>query len=94
MEDPALFLKARAAAAAGAEAGLDEKQQRCVKNLELVGNLSLGLTRGLREVLNYDTPEAARGRVRGAWSACRERFELLARSIAGLLEEKEACHAG
>ena len=88
VEDPALFLKARAAAReAWVEAGLDEKQQRCVKNLELVGNLSLSLTRSLPEALNYDTPEAARRRMERTWWACRDRFELLVRSVEGLLKE-------
>lgn len=94
VEAPALFLKARAAAKeARAEAGLDEKQQRCVKNLELVGNVSLGLLRSLPEALNYDTPEAARCRMGRAWRACRERFELLGKSVVRLLME-EGCDAG
>ena len=89
VEDPALFLKARAAAKeARVEAGLDEKQQRCVKNLELVGNVSLGLMRSLPEAFNYDTPKVARERIQRAWTACRERFELLAKSVAGLLREE------
>ena len=89
VQDPALFLKARAAAKdARAEAGLDEKQQRCVKNLDFVGNVSLGLMRSMPEALNYDTPEAARGRIRQAWTACRERFELLAKSVVRLLREE------
>lgn len=89
VEGPALFLKARAAAkAARAEAGLDEKQQRCVKNLELVGNVSLGLLRSLPDALNYDTPLAVRGRIRQAWRACRERFELLGQSVVKLLGEE------
>lgn len=92
VEDPALFLKARAAArAAPAEMELDEKQQRCVKNLELVGNVSLGLARSLPEALGYDTPAAGRRRLEGAWSSCRERFGLLAKCVGELL--KEAGHA-
>ena len=94
VENPALFLKAQAAAKAGrAEAGLDEKQQRCVKSLELVGNVSLGLTRSLPEALNYDTSGPARSRLNAAWGTARERFELLARSAAALLRG-EAGHAG
>jgi hypothetical protein len=89
VEDPALFLKARAAAKESrVEAGLDEKQQRWMKNLELVGNVALGLLRNLPETLNYDTPEAVRGHIERAWRVCLERFELLARSVAGLLREE------
>jgi ParB family chromosome partitioning protein len=94
VEDPALFLKARVAAKAErAEAGLDEKQQRCVKNLELVGNVSLGLARSLPEALNYDTAGPARSRLERAWGGARERFELLAKSAAALLRG-EAGDAG
>lgn len=93
VEDPALFLKAQAAAKIErTETGLDEKQQRCVRNLELVGNVSLGLARGLPEALNYDTPGPARMRIAGAWRAARERFELLAKSAAALLDG-EPCGA-
>jgi ParB/RepB/Spo0J family partition protein len=89
VDDPALFLKARSAAKdARAEDGLDEKQQRCVKNLELIGNVSLGLARSLPEALNYDTPGAARRRLGEVWRASRERFELLAKSVVGLLREE------
>lgn len=94
VEEPALFLKARAAAKAErAEAGLDEKQQRCVNNLELVGNVSLGLARSLPEALNYDTAGPARSRLERAWGGARERFELLAKSAAALLRG-EAGDAG
>ncbi|MEK7383173.1 MAG: ParB N-terminal domain-containing protein [Elusimicrobiota bacterium] len=93
-EDPALFLKARAAAKAGrAEAGLDEKQERCVKNLELVGSVSLGLARSLPAALNDDTAGPARTRLSAAWGAARERFELLAKSASALLRG-EAGDAG
>lgn len=94
VEDPALFLKASAAAKVEkAEAGLDEKQQRCVKNLELVGNVSLGLARSLPAALNYDTAGPARSRLRAAWGSAQERFELLAKSAAALLRG-EAGDAG
>jgi len=91
VEEPGLFLRVRAAAATGSlEAELDERQQRCVKNLALIGNVSLGLTRMLTETLGYDTPVAARRRIEGAWSSCRERFDLLAKSMAGLQGAKHA----
>jgi ParB/RepB/Spo0J family partition protein len=94
VENPTLFLKARLAAKEGRlEAALDEKRQRFLKNLELVGNVSLGLTRSLAEALNYDTPEAARLRIKRVWAGCRERFKLLAENVEGLLKE-EACYAG
>ncbi len=94
VENPGLFLKAQAASKFGrAEAGLDEKQQRCVKNLDLVGNISLGLARSLPEALNYDTSGPARSRLERAWGAAHERFRLLTKSAAALLRV-EAGDAG
>lgn len=94
VEDPALFLKARAAAKVeGAEAGLDEKQQRCAKSLELIGNVSLSLARSLPRALNDDTAGPARSRLSAAWCCAHERFELLAKSAAAVLRE-EAGDAG
>lgn len=94
VESPLLFLKARSAAKEGRlDAALDEKQQRFLKNMELMGNISLGLARSLPETLNYDTPESARERIRRAWAGCRERFKLLAENVEGLLKE-EVWHAG
>lgn len=93
-QDPTLFLKVKEASKAlRVEAGLDEKQQRCVKSLELIGNVSLGLTRGLREALGYDAPEPARRRLGSAWRVAQERFELLAKSAAALMRE-EGCDVG
>jgi ParB/RepB/Spo0J family partition protein len=93
-QDPMLFLKAKEASKAlGLEVGLDEKQQRCVKNLELIGSVSLGLARGLPEALGYDAPEPARRRLSSAWRIAQERFEFLAKSAAALTRE-EACDVG
>lgn len=89
VESPGLYLKAREAAKVGRqEAALDERQQRCVKNLELIGNVSLGLARGLPEALGYDALPPARRRLRVAWSACSERFGMLAEQAAGLMAEE------
>ena len=89
VESPGLFLKAREAAKAGRqEAALDGRQQRCVKNLELIGNVSLGLARGLPEAMGYDVLPPARRRLKVAWSACSERFGLLAEQAAGLMAEE------
>lgn len=91
VEAPELFLKARQAAKQSkAEAGLDEKQQRCVNNLELIGKISLGLARNLPEALNYDTTTAALRRLESAWRSCLERFELLSGSLMGLMEAEHA----
>jgi len=87
VEAPALFLKARAAVKIEkVEAGLGERQQRCIRNLELIGNVSLGLARGLPEAFNDDTAPA-RSRLSAAWSMALERFELLAKGAAALLHD-------
>lgn len=86
VEDPALFLRVKAAARHG-EPELGEKESRCVKNLELVGSVSLGLARGLPEVLGCDVAAGARERLLGAWRRCREHFEVLAKTAEGLTRE-------
>jgi ParB family transcriptional regulator, chromosome partitioning protein len=86
VEDPMLYLKARAAARLG-DAELGEKASRCVRNMALVGNVSLGLARGLPEVLGYDAGEIARERLLAAWRRCREHFEVLAKTVEGLAGE-------
>jgi hypothetical protein len=86
VEDPALFLRAKAASRHG-DAELGEKESRCVKNLELVGSVSLGLARGLPEVLGCDVATRARERLLGAWRRCHEHFEVLVRTAEGLTRE-------
>ena len=83
VEDPMLFLRARTAARLG-DAEFGEKAGRCVRNMELVGSVSLGLARGLPEVLGYDAEAGARERLMGAWRRCREHFEVLAKTVEGL----------
>jgi len=87
VEDPALFLRVRSAAKE-VHASLDEKQQRCVKNLELIGSVSLGLARSLPESLNYDTSQAARKRLVNVWKANRERMEMLVKVAVRLIREE------
>jgi len=86
VEDPALFLRAAEAARHG-EAELGEKESRCVKNLELVGSVSLGLARGLPDILGCDVAARARERLIGAWRRCREHFEVLVKAAEGLTRE-------
>jgi ParB/RepB/Spo0J family partition protein len=111
VEEPSLFLKARAAAKeALVEAGLDEKQQRCVKNLELIGNVSLGLARSLPEVVSSGTATAARERLQPVWERARRRWGELSKTAEAVFmapaakavsaggadrdKEEELAHAG
>jgi ParB/RepB/Spo0J family partition protein len=83
VDDPALFLKARAAAKeAQVLAGLDENQQRCLKNLELIGNVSLGLARSLPAAVSSDTATAARERLGPVWERARRRWDELSKTAA------------
>ena len=82
IEDPALFLKARAAA--GYDSALSEKGNRCLKSIELIGHISLGLTRNLSETLHCEGSEAEKERLGTAWTLCLERFELLKKTADAL----------
>jgi len=99
LEDPLLFLKAREAAKIGRqELGLNDGENRCVKSLEMISNVSLGLVRTLPKVLNYDTTEDARARLWDAWRRTRESLQLLTRTVRGVvksseMKEAEADHA-
>lgn len=105
VEEPALFLKARSAAKeALVETGLDENQKRCVKNLELIGNISLGLARSLPAAVSSDTATAARERLQPVWERARRRWDELSKTAAvvfgvgrksvGSLNSEEVAHAG
>ena len=77
-EDPARFLKVLEAAGKGAQdPNLSDTENRALKALELIGNVALGLTRGLPQVLGYDAGEAARAKLWSAWERAAKRLALL-----------------
>lgn len=82
VEDPALFLKARAAA--GHDSALSENGNRCLKSIELIGHVSLGLTRNLSETIHCDGAEGEKERLGAAWTICLERFEALTKTAQTL----------
>jgi len=94
LEDPGRFLKASEAAKAIEAASLDPVAGRCLKNLELIGNVSLGLARSLAEVLGYDAPEETRERFKRAWARTREQWGLLEKTAASVFEVEASAHAG
>jgi len=73
-----LFLKA--SAAVGRDGALSEKGNRCLKSIELIGNVSLGLTRSLPETLHCEGTEAEKERLGVAWAVSRERFSQLSKT--------------
>ena len=98
LEDPARFLKALEAASKGTQdPALSEAENRALKQLELVGNVALGLTRCLPQVLGYDADAACGGKVWPAWARAAKRLALLDETVAALKaardKNKEAGYA-
>ena len=90
LEDPARFLKALAAAGEGPQdMALSEAENRALKQLELLGNVALGLTRGVAQVLGYDAGEPARAKLWSAWERGRKRLALLEETMAALKAVRE-----
>lgn len=86
LEDPALFLKAVEASKHkdGGAMGLEEA--RCLKNLELIGSVSLGLARNLPTALAGETATAARERLRPAWERARRRWTELVKTASAVFD--------
>lgn len=85
VQDPARFLKVLEALGKGPQdPAMSEAENRALKQLELIGNLALGLTRGLPQVLGYDVGEAARVKLWPAWERSRKRLILLGEAVAEL----------
>lgn len=85
MEDPLRFLKAQEEALKGVQdLELTALQNRCLNNLKIAGNISLGLIRSLPEACGYDATEAARAKLRQAWGHALERWRLLEKTSGAL----------
>ncbi len=86
LEDPERFLKVLEASKLKGMEMLEPEQGRCVKNLDLVGGVSLGLARALPKVAGYDAPDGVRERLYSAWATARERFWLLEKTAEAVFE--------
>lgn len=84
LEDPARFLKALASARHKDAGGMDVEEARCLKNLDLIGNVSLGLARSLPAVAGSDTALGARERLKPAWELARRRLDELSKTAAAV----------
>ncbi|MDP3674589.1 MAG: ParB/RepB/Spo0J family partition protein [Novosphingobium sp.] len=101
LEDPARFLKALEAAKHRDGGNMSSEEARCLKNLELIGNVSLGLARSLPTALAGETATAARERLRPAWERARRRWTELVKTASVVLDSdaeakmanKETAHA-
>ena len=95
LEDPARFLKVLEATKPGNAGNLGPAAGRCLKNLELIGNVSLGIARSLPAAAGYDASAGTRERLRAAWERARERWRLLEKTAAAVFEVRaEAAAAG
>lgn len=86
LEDPARFLKVLAATKHGTAGNLGPAAGRCLKNLELIGNVSLGMARSLPAAAGYDAGAGTRERLRTAWERARERWRLLEKTAAAVFK--------
>ena len=89
LEDPSRFLKVLEAAKLGNTGNLCPAAGRCLKNLELIGNVSLGMARSLPAAAGYDAGEGTRELLRMAWVRARERWRLLEKTAAAVFEVRE-----
>jgi len=95
VEEPARFLAALKEASKGAmDPKLSEAENRCVKNLELIGNVALGLVRQLPQTCTYDTQADIRAMIERAWGRCSERLGVLAKTAEAVFTMEETSHAG
>jgi len=95
VEEPARFLAALKEASKGAmDLKLSEAENRCVNNLELIGNVALGLVRQLPETCTYDTQAEIRERINRAWGRCSERLGMLAKTAEAVFTVGESSHVG
>jgi hypothetical protein len=86
LEDPGRFLRVLAAAKLGDAGNLGPAAGRCLKNLEMIGNISLGMTRSLPAAAGYDAGDGTRERLRTAWLRACERWRLFEKTAAAVFE--------
>jgi len=95
VQEPARFLAALKEARKGAmDPKLSEAENRCVKNLELIGNVALWLVRQLPQTLTYDTEAQIRATIHRAWGRCSERLGMLAKTAEAVFTMEETSHVG
>jgi hypothetical protein len=95
VQEPARFLAALREAQKGAmDLKLSEAENRCVKNLELIGNVALWLVRQLPQTCTYDTQAEIRETIKTAWGRCSERLGMLTKTAEAVFTMEETGHAG
>lgn len=84
LEDPGRFLKALASTRYKDAGSMSVEEARCLKNLDLIGNVSLGVARNLPGVAGSDTAQGARERLKPAWDLARRRWDELSKTAAAV----------
>lgn len=88
VRDPVVFLRAQRAARAGEQdPELSEGENRCAKNLMLIGNICSGLARSLPRVCASEGSGPSRKKLALLWNECLERFRTLAKTAAAVFRE-------
>ena len=88
IEDPLRFLRARQEVSR--DLNLTALENRCLSNLGLIGNVSLGLVKSLPEAINYDTAPTAKIRLHRQWQNTLERMRLLEKTSEALFVQNSA----
>lgn len=82
LADPVRFLKAAEAARTGGAAVGTGAEARCARNIELLGNIAQGVTRGVVEAAGAD--ESARERLLPVWMRAQGRLTRLSKTGAAV----------
>lgn len=89
VENPRLYLRVRAVAGEGRlDPGLNEFENRCWRNLDLVGRVSLGIARDLPQIISEGDLDGGRRKLKMAWERADERFGMLAKTAAAVFREE------
>lgn len=100
IENPVEFLKALEAAEFGpVDPKLSASASRCLKNVRLLGNLAVGVTRRLPQIIGYDTAAGVSATFREAWRQTQHRIQMLEQTAAAIWSadrrsEESSRHAG
>jgi len=87
---PVKFLKAKAQADKSVmELEFSDAENRCLKNLELIGKISTGLADSLSKAVNYDTCDAMKQRLKKTWRYVQNRIDRLSDVVNFILSESE-----
>ncbi len=85
LKDPVQFLKAlKASGKESEDPDLSPAENRALRQLELIGNVTAGLICGLPQVLGYDAGPAARAALWPAWTRAARQWTVLKETVAAL----------